>query len=148
MGHVAFLPELVLILGAGVVAALAVALLRLPAVAGFMLAGAVVGPFGLKLVKEQEIVDILSEIGVVLLLFTIGLEFSLARLKRIWRLVAIGGTLQVGLTTLACVGIALALGETASRGIFFGFLVALSSTAIVLRGLAERGEVDAPQGRL
>lgn len=147
MGHVAFLPELVLILGAGVIAAVAVAFLRLPAVAGFMLAGALVGPSAFGLVKEQKIVDVLSEIGVVLLLFTIGLEFSLERLRRIWKLVAIGGALQVGLTTLVCLGIALAFHETPARGIFLGFLVALSSTAIVLRGLAERGETDAPHGR-
>src|SRR5687768_7586935 len=101
MAHVAALPDLVLILGAGVVAALLVGFLRLPAVAGFMLAGAVVGPSGLALAGDQAVVDALSEVGVVLLLFTIGLEFSLDRLKRIWRLVAIGGTLQVGLTTAA-----------------------------------------------
>ena len=147
MAHVAALPELVLILGVGVVAALLVGFLRLPAVAGFMLAGAFVGPSGMALVKEQHVVDALSEVGVVLLLFTIGLEFSLDRLKRIWRLVAIGGTLQVGLTTLACVGVALFMGESFERGVFFGFLVALSSTAIVLRGLSERGETDAPHGR-
>jgi monovalent cation:H+ antiporter-2, CPA2 family len=147
VGHVDSFYELVLILAAGVAAAVGVALLRLPAVAGFMLAGAVVGPFGFGLVKEQELVDTLSEIGVVLLLFTIGLEFSLERLRRIWKLVAIGGTLQVGLTTLACVGVALGLGETIERGVFFGFLVALSSTAIVLRGLSERGEVDAPHAK-
>ncbi len=146
--HVAFLPELVLILGAGVAAAVAVAFLRLPAVAGFMVAGAVVGPSAFGLVKEQHVVDVLSEIGVVLLLFTIGLEFSLERLRRIWKLVAIGGALQVGLTTIACVGVALAVGESAARGVFLGFLVALSSTAIVLRGLSERGETDAPHGKM
>lgn len=147
MVQVAFLSELVLILGAGVVAAVAVAFLRLPAVAGFMLAGALVGPSAFALVKEQHVVDVLAEIGVVLLLFTIGLEFSLERLRRIWKLVAIGGALQVGLTTLACLGIALAFHETPARGVFLGFLVALSSTAIVMRGLAERGETDAPHGR-
>ncbi len=136
-----------MILGVGVLAALAVGFLRLPAIAGFMLAGAVVGPSGLALVKEHAIVDALAEGGVVLLLFTIGLEFSLDRLKRIWRLVMIGGTLQVGLTTIACIGVSLAMGDTIARGVFFGFLVALSSTAIVLRGLSERGETDAPHGR-
>ncbi len=147
MAHIPFLPELVLILGAGVIAAIGVAFLRLPAVAGFMLAGAVVGPSGLKLVHEAEVVEVLSEIGVVLLLFTIGLELSLDGLRRIWRLVAIGGALQVGLTVLSAVGISYALGESVQRGVFFGFLIALSSTAIVLRGLSERQEVEAPHGR-
>ena len=84
MAHIPFLPELVLILGAGVIAAIGVAFLRLPAVAGFMLAGAVVGPSGLKLVHEPEVVEVLSEIGVVLLLFTIGLELSLDGLLAVY----------------------------------------------------------------
>jgi monovalent cation:H+ antiporter-2, CPA2 family len=141
------LPELVLTLGVAVIAALLVGFLRLPAVAGFMLAGAVIGPSGLALVKDLHSVELLAEIGVILLLFTIGLEFSLERLRRIARLVAIGGTLQVGLTTLAAVLVATSLGFSVARGVFFGFLVALSSTAIVLRGLSERGEMDAPHGR-
>lgn len=147
MAHIPFLPELVLILGAGVLAAVAVAFLRLPAVAGFMLAGAVVGPHGLGLVGEGKVVEVLAEIGVVLLLFTIGLELSLEGLRRIWRYLAIGGALQVGLTTLIAVLISSAFGEPLARGVFFGFLVALSSTAIVLRGLTERGEMDSPHGR-
>ena len=141
------LPQLVIILGVGVAAAVVVALLRLPAVAGFMLAGAIIGPSGFALVKDAHAVEVMAEIGVILLLFTIGLEFSLDRLKRIGKLVAVGGTLQVGLTTAAVVGAALAFGETLARGVFFGFLMALSSTAIVLRGLTERGETDAPHGR-
>ena len=145
MEYGAFLPQLVAVLGLGVVAALGVAFLRLPAVAGFMVAGAIASAAGI--VTDTHDVDLLAEVGVVLLLFTIGLEFSLERLKRIWRLVVIGGALQVGLTTAATVGVAVVLGEDLSRGVFFGFLVALSSTAIVLRGLTERGEVDAPHGR-
>ncbi len=143
----AVLPQLVIVLGVGVAAALAVALLRLPAVTGFMVAGALIGPSGLALIKDLHAVEVMAEIGVILLLFTIGLEFSLERLKRIGKLVAVGGTLQVGLTTLVVVVAALALGYGVARGVFFGFLVALSSTAIVLRGLSERGESDAPHGR-
>jgi CPA2 family monovalent cation:H+ antiporter-2 len=141
------LPDLVLILGVAVVAALLVGFLRLPAVAGFMLAGAVIGPSGLALVGDMHAVESMAEIGVILLLFTIGLEFSLERLKRIARLVAIGGTLQVGLTTLVAVIVTVFLGMSVARGVFYGFLIALSSTAIVLRGLSERGETDAPHGR-
>jgi CPA2 family monovalent cation:H+ antiporter-2 len=141
------LPQLVLVLGVALVAALLVGFLRLPAVAGFMLAGAVIGPSGFALVDDVHSVELLAEIGVILLLFTIGLEFSLTRLRTIARLVAIGGSLQVGLTTLVAVVVAAALGASIPRGIFVGFLVALSSTAIVLRGLAERQEIDAPHGR-
>lgn len=141
------LPELVLTLGVAVIAALLVGFLRLPAVAGFMLAGAVIGPSGLGLVTDLHNIEMLAEIGVILLLFTIGLEFSLERLRRIARLVAIGGSLQVGLTTIVAVVVATSLGFSVARGVFYGFLIALSSTAIVLRGLSERGEMDAPHGR-
>ena len=141
------LPQLVLILGVAVIAALLVGFLRLPAVAGFMLAGAVIGPSGLALVKDLHAVELLAEIGVILLLFTIGLEFSLERLKRIARLVAIGGSLQVGITVVVTVVVAGVFHVSIVRGVFFGFIIALSSTAIVLRGLSERGETDAPHGR-
>ena len=84
----------------------------------------------------------------VLLLFTIGLEFSLARFRTIARLVLVGGSLQVGLTVAAVATAYIALGGRAGHGVFLGFLFALSSTAIVLRALTDRGELDAPHGRL
>lgn len=148
MTHLPFLQELVIVAAAGVVAALFLRLLRLPAVAGLLLAGAAAGPSGLNLVHDVHVIDVLAEIGVIFLLFTIGLEFSLSKLKSIARLLAVGGTLQVGLTIAAVTGLAVAIGDTLQRGVFFGFIAALSSTAIVLRGLTERRELDAPHGRL
>jgi CPA2 family monovalent cation:H+ antiporter-2 len=93
-------------------------------------------------------IEVLAEVGVVLLLFTIGLEFSLERLRNIFQQVALGGVLQVGLTIAVTVGVALAVGEPAGRAVLYGFVFALSSTAIVLRALAERQELDAPHGRM
>ena len=148
MGHVALLPQLVVIVVVGVITSLVLARLRLPSAAGLLLAGAVVGPFGLRLVHDTEEIEVLAEVGVVLLLFTIGLEFSLERFVRIARLVVLGGSLQVGITGLCAMGIAVWLGFSVEQAIFFGFVFALSSTAIVLRGLAERGETDAPHGRV
>lgn len=148
MGHVPLLPQLVVILVVGVIATLLVSRLRLPSAAGLLLAGAVVGPFGLRLVDDSEAIEVLAEVGVVLLLFTIGLEFSLERFVRIARLVIVGGALQVGITGGVAFGLAVALGFSTEQSIFFGFVFALSSTAIVLRGLAERGETDAPHGRV
>ncbi len=142
------LEDLVLILGTALVTVLVLDRLRLPAVAGFIVAGAFVGPSGLAWVGDTHEVERLADVGVVLLLFTIGLDLSLAELRRIGRLIVLGGGLQVGLTTLAVWGLARALGLPSPQGVFVGFLVALSSTAIVLRGLAERGETDAPHGRL
>ncbi|HZI08739.1 MAG TPA: cation:proton antiporter [Myxococcus sp.] len=144
----AVLQELVLVLGVAVAVVLALSHLRLPTIAGLIAAGALIGPGGLGWVRDAALIEVLAGIGVVLLLFSIGLEFSLGRLKRLWRVLLLGGGLQVGLTTLAVMAGALALGFPAARGVFFGFLVALSSTAIVLRALTERHEVDAPHGRL
>lgn len=147
MGHIPLLDELALIAALGVIVTLLLARLRLPTVAGLLFAGALAGPFGLGLVRSVHPIEILAEIGVVLLLFTIGLEFSLDRLRTIFRQVALGGIIQVGLTTIAVALTASALGEPLRRGIFYGFIVALSSTAIVLRALTERQELNAPHGR-
>jgi CPA2 family monovalent cation:H+ antiporter-2 len=140
--------ELVVILGTAVVVVLVLSSLRLPTIAGFIVAGALVGPGALGWVNDPHEIEVLAEVGVALLLFTIGLEFSLGELRRIGRLVALGGGLQVGLTTLATLAAAAGMGLSLERGLFYGFLVSLSSTAIVLRALAERGETDAPHGRL
>lgn len=121
--------------------------LRLPTVAGLLAAGALIGPFGSGLITEIHDIEVLAEVGVVLLLFTIGLEFSLTRLRRILRQVAMGGVLQVASTASAVALIARAFGVAPSTAVFYGFVFALSSTAIVLRALSERQELDAPHGR-
>ncbi|NOT44516.1 MAG: sodium:proton exchanger [Acidobacteria bacterium] len=147
MGHVPLLDELAVVAALAVAVAVILSRLKLPTVAGLLLAGALLGPRGFRITASVESIEVLAEIGVVLLLFTIGLEFSLARLRHIFRQVVIGGVLQVGLTALAAGSIALALAEPPGRAVFYGFVFALSSTAIVLRALAERRELDAPHGR-
>lgn len=147
MGHVPLLDELAVIAALAVLVTVALARLRLPTVAGLLAAGAVAGPFGLGWVHSVHAIDVLAEIGVVLLLFTIGLEFSLSRLRDVLREAALGGALQVGLTVVATTAVARALGQPFGRALFFGFVFALSSTAIVLRALAERRELDAPHGK-
>jgi CPA2 family monovalent cation:H+ antiporter-2 len=139
--------DLLIILLVSVPVALLCLRLRLPLLVGLMIAGILIGPYGLGLIKELEAIEILAEIGVMLLLFTIGLEFSLQRLREMQRLVLVGGGLQIALTILATAVVALAFGRELNQAIFFGFLVALSSTAIVLKSYAERSEVDAPHGR-
>jgi CPA2 family monovalent cation:H+ antiporter-2 len=148
MHELEVLRDLVLVLAVALGVVVLLSRLRFPTIAGFLVTGALVGPGGFGLVRDGAGIEALAEVGVVLLLFTIGLEFSLARLRRIWKHVALGGSIQVVLTTAAVVGVAAAWGEPPSRGVFIGFLVALSSTAIVLRALTERAEVDAPHGRL
>ena len=122
--------------------------LKLPLLVGLMLTGIAIGPYGLGLIKEVETIEVLAEIGVMLLLFTIGLEFSLSRLREMKKLVMLGGGLQVVITVAVFAGVAVLFGRGANQAIFFGFLVALSSTAIVLKSYVERLEVDAPHGRV
>lgn len=147
MGHVPLLDELAIVAALAVFVTVVLSRLKLPTVAGLLSAGALLGPFGLRLVSSVHAIEVLAEVGVVLLLFSIGLEFSLARLRDIMRQVALGGAVQVGLTTAVVTAIAVVLGQPVGRGVFYGFAFALSSTAIVLRALAERGELDAPHGK-
>jgi len=121
--------------------------LRVPTVVGFLLTGIFVGPYGLGLIKAIHEVEAFAEVGVILLLFTIGIEFSLERLLQIRKSVLIGGSLQVVLTFLATLFISKQFGQAFGESVFAGFLVALSSTAIVLKLLQERAEVDSPHGR-
>lgn len=114
---------------------------------GFLLAGVMIGPNALGLVHDPEMVEGAAEVGVILLLFTIGIEFSLERLARIRRLILGGGTLQVVLTVGAVAFIARAFGVGWSAAIFTGFLAALSSTVIVLKLLADRSETGTTRGQ-
>ena len=148
MPQLEFLQDLVIIFGVSIGVVLLFHRLHLPSIIGFLISGAVLGPYGLNLIDDAEQVEVLAEVGVVLLLFTIGLEFSLTRLSRIRSFALTGGTLQVGLTIAATAVAAWLLGAHFRTGIFWGFLLALSSTAIVLKMLLNRGEIDAPHGRL
>ena len=147
MEQIPLLDEIAIIALLGVLVTIVLSRLRLPTVAGLLLSGALVGPFGLKFVRSIHAIEMLAEIGVVLLLFTIGLEFSFARLRSIFRQVALGGLIQVGLTVAVVASMAHWFGQPMGRSIFYGFVFALSSTAIVLRALSERLELDAPHGR-
>jgi CPA2 family monovalent cation:H+ antiporter-2 len=120
----------------------------LPTVIGFLLTGVIVGPHGFGLVTEMHEVEVLAEIGIVLLLFTIGLEFSIKRMIELKREGLIGGGLQVALTTGGVVALGTYLGLDLKVSILLGFIVALSSTAIVLKLLIDKGDVNSAQGNL
>ena len=143
-----FLNEIVALFAVSVGMAYLCYKLRLVPIAGFLLAGVLIGPNALGLVYEQELVDVLAEIGVILLLFTIGVEFSLEKLSRIGRAIFIGGGTQVFVTIGLVTGILALAGIGWQAGVYTGCLVALSSTAIVLALLAERAETDTPAGKL
>ena len=143
-----FLPELLLVLAVATAGALAFERLRLPSIAGFLVVGALLGPGGLGWIGEVERVRELAELGVVFLLFEIGLELPLERLRRMWRSALLAGGLQVALTLGAVTALALALGSDLRAALVLGALVAMSSTALVMGLLAQRGEIDAPHGQL
>ena len=136
-----------LVIAAAVVGYLSVRVRVIPIV-GFLLAGVIIGPEQLGLVSTTEAVQSAADVGVILLLFTIGIEFSLERLARVWRWVAFGGGAQVVLATGAGVAVVLAIGEDWRTGLFTGFLLALSSTAIVLKLLSDTGRTGTVRGRL
>jgi CPA2 family monovalent cation:H+ antiporter-2 len=143
-----FLTELLLLLAVATAGVAIFERLRLPAIAGFLVMGALVGPGGLGLIGQPERVRALAELGVVFLLFEIGLELPLERLRKLWRMALFGGGLQVA-ATLCCVAyIATTMGLELPAALVMGGLVAMSSTALVMRLLSERGEIDAPQGQL
>ena len=121
--------------------------LRAPTIMGFLLTGVLAGPQGFGLIGASEQVSVLAEIGVVLLLFTVGIEVSLKDLLKIKKFVLVGGSLQVILTILAVFAILYRIGIPAGEAMMLGFLVSLSSTAIVLRIIQKKEQFDSIYGR-
>ncbi len=122
--------------------------LKLPAIAGFLVLGAIAGPGVLGIVQEPDRVRALAEIGVVFLLFEIGLDLPLDRAQRLWRGALIGGGLQVALTMGIVYAVAVALGLSKGPALVLGGMIAMSSTALVLRLLSDQGQTNSPHGQL
>ncbi len=123
--------------------------LKLPVIVGLLATGVLAGPYALGLISAIKEVEQLAKIGVILLLFTIGIEFSLRKLLKIKTLVLIGGSLQVAATVFAVHAVTYyGLGWSFGSAMFMGFLIALSSTAIVLKVLQDRAEMETPQGKI
>ncbi len=147
--HLPLLQEIVIILGLSAVVIYIFQRMKLPPILGLLLTGVIVGPSGLSLIGDRtHDVEMLAEIGVIFLLFIIGLEFSLKTLASIQRIVLIGGAVQMGLTILITYLAAQLFGYSGGEAIMLGFLFSLSSTAIVLKLLQERNEVNSPHGRI
>lgn len=146
-GPPAFLTPLVLLLVAAAAIGYVCVRLRVVPIIGFLLAGVLIGPHALGVVRDLAVVNAAAEVGVILLLFSIGIEFSLSRLNRIRRLVLLGGSLQVFAAVGAVTGVLALAGVAVRPAVFTGFLVALSSTAIVLKLLGDRGQTGSPTGQ-
>ncbi|MDD1718650.1 MAG: cation:proton antiporter [Methanoregulaceae archaeon] len=122
--------------------------IKIPGIIGFILTGMFIGPFGFGLIREPQIVEVLAEIGIIFLLFTIGMQFSFRTLYQMRKIVLVGGTLQVLLTIAATMAISYFFGVTTAQALFFGFLVCHSSTAITLKIYQDRAEIDSPHARV
>lgn len=141
------LKDLVMLFGLALVTVVLFRQFKLPSIIGFLCTGIVAGPYAMGLIKDTHQVEQMAEIGVVLLLFTIGIEFSLKELLRIKHLVLWGGGLQVGVTIAVVAILGTILGFSWQQATFFGFLVSLSSTAILMKLLMDSGEMDSPHGK-
>jgi CPA2 family monovalent cation:H+ antiporter-2 len=142
-----FLAPLALVFLAALAAAYILNRLRQPPLIGYLLAGVLLGPHGLGFVQDVGTVEALAQVGVVLLLFTVGLELPLSSLRRLGSAVWIAGPIQFcGVTALAATVAALR-GYALNQSIFFGFLVVTCSTVIILQLLVERRELDSPHGK-
>ncbi len=148
MPHLPLLYDLLVILALSVAVVFLFQKLRQPIVVGFLVTGVIFGPHGVGLIRRSDEVETLAEIGVILLLFTIGIEFSSARLARMRREMLAGGPLQVFGTALLAFLASLPFHLRWTESLLLGFLIAFSSTAIVLRIYTERGELMTPQAKI
>ena len=148
MQELHILRDLAVVFAGSLLVILAFHRLKLPALPGFIVAGMLLGPNALALVSDPRDVEGLAEVGVILLLFTIGIEFSLSRLREMGRQIFAAGFSQMTFTVAAALAVGFAFLGSWRVALFLGFVIALSSTAIVLKVLTDKGEIDAPHGRL
>jgi CPA2 family monovalent cation:H+ antiporter-2 len=140
--------DIVILFGLSVVVTLLFQKIKLPTLLGYLMTGIISGPYGLSLINGTTEVDKMAEIGIIFLLFLIGIEFSLKQLIAIQKAVFVGGTIQA-LSTIGITAVSYYfLSGDWNKSIFIGFLFSLSSTAIVLKILADKGEMHSPHARL
>lgn len=148
MGELSLLADMAIVLVAALIGGLAARILKLPIIVGYLLVGVAIGPYGLHLVHNVDNVDTLATIGVVLLMFTLGIEFSLKTLRQIGTVATFGGVIQIAATTGLGFGLGWLLHWPLRESLLFGFFIAMSSTIIVLKTLMERGELGTTHGRV
>lgn len=145
--HLPLLQDLLILLGFSTLIVFLLQRLKLPSILGFLVTGIIIGPYSLSLIKDIEEVEIISEIGVILLLFVIGMELSIKQLSSIKKTVFVGGTLQVFISIALTALIYYFFDASWSTAVFMGFLISLSSTAIVLTLFQNRNEMSTAQGK-
>ncbi len=140
--------EIVIILSVSLLIIFLFKKINIPSILGFLVAGMIIGPYGFHLISDMQNIQVMAEIGVILLLFTIGLEVSLGKLMKMRRMLFYAGGMQIILTILFTTLIFNFFNIPLNRAIFYGMLVCLSSTAIVLKLLQDRNELETPFGRI
>jgi monovalent cation:H+ antiporter-2, CPA2 family len=149
MGHNDPLLQILILLAASVCVVAAVRKLALPAILGYLAVGMLLGPHALKLAADNETTQLLADFGVVFLVFTLGLEFSLPRLVAMrWEVLGVGGAQVVITTGLVAVGAVMAFDIAPAVAVVIGGAVAMSSTAIIIAQLTEQSENNRTHGRL
>ena len=122
--------------------------INLPGITGFLIAGMIIGPYGFHLISDTSDIRMMAEVGVILLLFVIGLEVKPGSLYKIKKLLLWSGGLQLSLTVIISGLIIYSFKIQLNRALFLGILISLSSTAIVLKILSEKGQLDSPHGTI
>lgn len=150
MHELVLIHDLVVVWLAALVAGAICVRLKMPPIAGYVIAGIFVGPFGFKLVSGADQVHVLAEIGVALLLFALGVEISLRKILSAARKVVVAAALQIAITVLVAALISLSTGLATKvlPAIVLGFVCALSSTAVVTKLLVDRGETETVHARV
>jgi len=148
MIQIPFLHDVVVLFSAALLVIAFSSRFKIPPIVGFLITGTAVGPHGFALIDDIHLVEVFAELGVVFLLFIVGLELSPNRLKRLARIILAGGSIQAGTTVIVIALAAYAIGYAANVAVYFSFLVCLSSTAIVLKLYSDRRELETPQGEV
>lgn len=148
MEHAGLLRDLIVLFGVAMLIAVLMRRARQPVIVGYLLTGVVVGPYGLRVISQVEAVELMADVGVALLLFTIGIELSLKKMARMRQLVLGAASIQLVLTVVLSWLLLFVWGLVSRESLFWGFLISTSSTAIVLKMLHDRGEMDTVHGRV
>ncbi|PHY19009.1 YbaL family putative K(+) efflux transporter [Caulobacter sp. BP25] len=148
MHHTSLIATIVAGLGLAFILGAIANRLKLPVLVGYLLAGVVVGPFTPGYVADQELAPQLAEIGVILLMFGVGLHFSLKDLMAVRKIAIPGAVVQIAAATVMGLGLALALGWSVGAGIVFGLALSVASTVVLLRALQERRLVETGRGKI
>jgi len=120
---------------------------KLPIVVAYILTGIVIGPSGIGVIEDHALMTRIGEIGVIMLLFFVGMEVSIPRLMEGWKIAFVGTNIQILISVIACVGLALLFDMSWQQGVLYGFIISLSSTAVVLRMLQDSGELELSLGQ-